>query len=81
MVRRQNHLLGRQFFDGGVENRLRRIVRGHVPVDRFDKARVMDVVHRSKPGQILDDLAMALAASSRVRRGAEQGGVMAELRR
>ena len=81
MVGWQNHLFGRQLLDGGVENRLGRIVRGHVPVDRFDKARVLAVVHRSKPGQVLDDLAMALAASRRVRRGAEQGGVMAEPRR
>jgi len=56
-------------------------VRGHVPVDRFDKARLIAVVHRPKPGHILDDLAVALTASRRVRRWAEQVGVMPEPRR
>ena len=81
MVRRQNQLFGRQLFDGGVENRLGRIVRGHVPVDRFDKARVMAFVHRSKPGQVLDDFAMTLTAARRVRRRTKQGGVMPKPRR
>jgi len=78
MVRRHHDLFGRQLFYGGIENRLGRIVRGHVPVDRFDKARFMPVVHRPKPGQILDDFAVSLAASRRVRRRAEQVGVMPE---
>ena len=78
MVGRQHDFFGRQLFDGGVENRLRRIVRRHVPVDRFDKARFMAFVHCSKPGQILDDFAVSPAASHRVRRRAEQVGVMPE---
>jgi hypothetical protein len=81
MVRRQNHLFGRQPLDGGIENRLGRVVRRHISVDPFDKARLIAVVHRPKPGNILDDLAVALTASRRVRRRAEQAGVMPEPRR
>ena len=73
-LERQHNFFGRQLFDGGVEDRLRRIVRGHVPVDRFDKARFMAVVHCSRPGQILDDFAVTLPAARRVRRRTEQGG-------
>ena len=57
------------------------IVRGHVPVDCFDKARFMPVVHCSKPGQFLDDFAVTLPAARRVRRRTEQGGVLPKPRR